>query len=287
MTSAQARAAVVDSSGRARLTAQLLQAINTWRRVYRVAALILVVCGPLLVLARALPEGVRAMGAFIVVFAAFVSGLIVSAYHAQRLHWGPEVRRKLAHVMAGAMLAGLPFITGSAWPTYAAALLLLGFSMIIRFSPRRRAMYGRLIYGIDRQQSLGEFFLPMGLAAQFWFSGGDALLFIVPCEIVIVADAAAALVGQRFPIYRPLSGISSRSIGGSLAFFTSAVVVAFPVIMVWAGLSIGPAVRLSAALSAVATAVEFVSIRGSDNLTIPLVSGLMLEGLLSAGSAGP
>ena len=91
---------------------------------------------------------------------------------------------------------------------------------------------------------------------------GLALAFI------IVGDPASALIGIKFGRHK----FKSKSLEGSLAFLTAAIMIAF----------VMPGVPLIVKIigAVVATITEAVSFRIDDNATVPLVSGLVMTLLL-------
>jgi len=87
--------------------------------------------------------------------------------------------------------------------------------------------------------------------------------------IFLLGDAAAAVVGRRWG--RTPWGTSTKSLEGSLAFFltTAPITLLMPGLIWWIGL-IG---------AAVSTGAEALPGPLNDNLRVPLLTGLMLQGL--------
>jgi len=83
----------------------------------------------------------------------------------------------------------------------------------------------------------------------------------------ILGDMAAALVGRIFGKVKIVN--SSKTLEGSLAFFTSCllIVIVIPSFPIWIGL-VG---------ALIATIVEALSIPVNDNFSVPLLSGLVME----------
>jgi len=101
--------------------------------------------------------------------------------------------------------------------------------------------------------------------------------------IMAAGDAAAGAAGRRFGRL-PLPWNRSKTVLGSLAFAASAALASW-VLLAWMGR--GPA---AAALLAIPTAlfaafVESLPWRLDDNLTVPLLSGLFLRGLVEIDPA--
>ncbi|UCC44296.1 MAG: phosphatidate cytidylyltransferase [Candidatus Zixiibacteriota bacterium] len=92
----------------------------------------------------------------------------------------------------------------------------------------------------------------------------DKPIAIAALAFIAVGDTFAALIGRRFGRHR----FGRKSVEGSLGCLLGTLIVAFLV----------PGIPLSVAVfgAAVATAVEAVSFRIDDNITVPIVSGLAM-----------
>lgn len=96
----------------------------------------------------------------------------------------------------------------------------------------------------------------------------DKKVAIAAIVYVILGDIAAALIGRVYGKTK----IENKSLEGSLAFLTVCLVVALvlPGLPFWIG-AIG---------ALVATAVEALSIPIDDNLSVPILSGIVMQVLL-------
>lgn len=191
-----------------------------------------------------------------------------------------EWTRKLTHVGGGVIVFGVPWLLSSAWTV---ALLSLAFAGIL--------IGGRLtgwlssVHDVERRTS-GAYYYPFAVLGLYLLADGDPLLYCVPLAVMAVADTGAALVGKhRGQVrYRVLDG--DRSLEGSFTFFGLAFV------LVLAGLAIAgrpgwPAMLLvTLVVATLTTAVEAVSVRGSDNLLIPYLGWLALDRTVSLGLDG-
>lgn len=131
---------------------------------------------------------------------------------------------------------------------------------------------------IDRK-TWGEFFFPIGvislalLAPPIW-------LFVIAVLLLGLADGAAAIIGKRFKSHTYKVFGHKKSVAGTLAFFTVAVVVVLAVLV-----AIPESVPTRQFLLAVigvpllTALTENVSPYGSDNFTIPLVVYCAFQGL--------
>ena len=180
---------------------------------------------------------------------------------------GPEVVRKCFHVGAGLSLLALPFVFDGPAPVVALAVLaVVAFVAVRRVEALRRSV-GVVLAGVGRD-SAGEMWFAVGAGTLFCIADGDAMAFCVPVLVLALADAAAALVGQRFGSFAIFGG--RKSLEGSAAFFVVALASAHAGLVLF-GTVAGPRAVLVALLLASSLAVvEAASGKGIDNLTIPL-----------------
>ncbi len=208
--------------------------------------------------------------------AAFISVYIVGLFAGAELlsRWRSlpvEWTRKLTHVGAGAVVLAFPWLVAH---TVTVALLALAFTGVL-VGGKVTGLLGS-IHNV-RRRTAGAYYYPVAVLGIWILSGGDPLLYCVPLGIMAVADTGAALVGQRTgeTTYRVMDG--ERSMEGSLAFFT----LAFAVALIGAGLAERPGwpemLLVTLVVAGLTTAVEAVSVRGSDNLFIPYAAWLGLD----------
>jgi len=173
----------------------------------------------------------------------------------RRRDWRHETTRRIAHVLAClyaiASHAVLPL-----W------LFVLACSLFVLALVLSRRMKVLTSVHTTRRASLGEVYLPVGIiiAALAGTLAADTSVFLATILILALADVAAGVTGD-------LLRAESKTRLGSLAFFGVSILVV-------QACGFGP--LLSLAVAVVATLVERVSSRGTDNLTVPLAAGLML-----------
>ncbi len=191
-----------------------------------------------------------------------------------------EWTRKLTHVGGGVITFAVPWLLSS-WITV--AVLSLAFAGILIGGKLTGLLSS--VHDVERKTS-GAYYYPFAVLGLYLLADGDKLLYCVPLAVMAVADTGAALVGKhRGQVrYRVLDG--DRSLEGSFTFFGLAFV------LVLVGLAIAgrpgwPAMLLvTLVVATLTTAVEAVSVRGSDNLLIPYVAWLAMERTLSLGLEG-
>ena len=173
----------------------------------------------------------------------------------RRRDWRHETTRRIAHVLA-CLYATASHAVLPLW------LFVLACSLFVLALVLSRRMKVLTSVHTTRRASLGEVYLPVGIiiAALAGALAADTAVFLATILILALADVAAGVTGD-------LLRAESKTRLGSLAFFAVSILIV-------QACGFGP--LLSLAVAVVATLVERVSSRGTDNLTVPLVAGLML-----------
>ncbi len=207
--------------------------------------------------------------------------LLMTGLHAWR-HWrhpNPELVRKLLHVGMGLVTLSLPWLFATAWPVLLLAVAFAVGLAAIRVSRFLHNHLGGTIDGVDRQ-SLGEIYFPLAVALVFLLSNGDPLLFWVPMLILTLADAAAALVGSPYGSHRFGPMERKKSLEGSVAFFTVALLVTCFPLLLFSRTGPAEALLMALSLALLTTLLEAFAWNGLDNLLIPLGAFILLQAFL-------
>jgi len=124
-------------------------------------------------------------------------------WYARRFAPHPELVRKLLHICMGLTTLSLPWIFDATWPV----LVLVGLTVpglwALRRSKRLKQQLGGALHNVNRGDSLGEIYFPIGVGAVFLMANGDPLRFTIPVLLLTAGDAIAALVGT-LPLLGPL-----------------------------------------------------------------------------------
>jgi len=182
--------------------------------------------------------------------------------------------RKFVHIFTGLLICFVALFLQSNLP-----IILFAFTYIFidlwalkkgkfkSIHPDKRS-YGTIFYAIS----------VLVLAILFW--GENKPLFIITNLIMVIPDAMAALLGEQYArqYFIPLSEKKS-AIGAMTMFFLSFIIV-FVSLEYFYDKPISEHVIIALVLSAIATVAELISYRGSDNLSVPLLSGLYLYTLI-------
>jgi len=214
-------------------------------------------------------------------FAAFLVGIVsfvlVAEWSRHRQGWSAEINRKLVHVGTGILILFSPVFFETAAPLISMALLFtllnawgIKTGRLRGMHPAGRASYGTVLYP-----------LAFGVLTALCWNGGKAVL-IPAISVLAFGDAAAALVGENLkrPHRYRLAG-DEKSLEGSGVMAVVSFLAVF-LTLPYAAQFDGTAITVSRALllalltAPVATALEALSTRGSDNLTAPLGSAFVL-----------
>ena len=202
--------------------------------------------------------------AILLLFCALLAGL-----HRIRNHplAQPERLRKTLHIATGSAAFAFPFLFETPAPVWALVGIILVIMVLRRGDPATRTVTSR---------GYGELFMPLAIAVLFSLSRGQPpALYWLPLFFLVFADSLAALVGTQ--IGRHAYG--SKTLEGTATFLAVALAGSRAVLP-------PPA---AAALALGATALEHLSWRGFDNLSVPLGSYLLLAILTGTpiGAASP
>ena len=197
-----------------------------------------------------------------------------------------ELFRKILHfILLGAYI---PLLLGfQTWwicIIFVACLLVLLFPVLI---------FAEKIPGFSRfvnERKKGEFISSMVLALSVmlgsisigWGLFNDKYLVLASVYSWGVGDAFAALIGKRFGKHKITWKFvdNKKSVEGSLAMLITSALAVSIVLIIRGGLKPLPIVLISLLAATASTFVELCSKKGSDTVTCPLVSMLVIIPLL-------
>lgn len=182
----------------------------------------------------------------------------------------PEHTRKLVHLGGSAIGVFLPLLVRS---TLVAFVLTASLSLLFFLTSKGKLL--RSVGGVKRS-SRGSEYYPLAVFLVFVLAVDDYWRYLASLLVLGVADAFAALVGGEYGRVRYKVEEESKSLEGSLVF----LVVAFLAIQLPTLLLTdlpAPTVVLSSLLVAVVvTGFEAISLRGADNLFVPIATCVIL-----------
>lgn len=182
-----------------------------------------------------------------------------------------EYTRKFAHVAATLSTLPFPYLFPSHWYVLVLALI---FFFVLYFT--QRSTYLESIHDISRK-SVGSYLLPLSIYITFLISEwlDQKILYLLPMLILALCDPAAALIGMNVKKGNRRIKIGHLELKktwyGSLGFFVTGFLITIVAFYFHYGTLNGYLIFVAVMVGLGGSVAELVSLRGSDNLTIPLV----------------
>lgn len=202
----------------------------------------------------------------------FLFGIAEMLYHKYKIRAG--LTRQIVHIGTGFLCILFPFMLHDHWFVL---LLCGGFAICLFLSIQFNFL--RSINAIDRV-SYGSLLYPLAVygcyLAYNYFH--NVLFFYLPVLTLGICDPLAAIFGKRWPYGKFHISHDTKTVTGSLAFFTSSLVLTIILFYFFSPVR-APLTSLllkSLLIAVPATFAEALSIKGIDNIAIPLSVVLML-----------
>jgi phytol kinase len=182
-----------------------------------------------------------------------------------------EFTRKFVHVGVG-MIAFPIVVLFQSWQFAVIPPLVF---IVVNYISYRRQIFSGMETGEKGQ--LGTVYFPISFSILIPLLWSQPALLVASLMPMTWGDAFAAILGKRFGAHKFVVFNRTRSVEGSLAMFAFSFTATF---LALAALSVAQPLAASLALAfaaaLVATIVEAFSPWGIDNLTVPLVSAVVL-----------
>ena len=176
-----------------------------------------------------------------------------------------EITRKIAHFGTGFITLTFPFVIES---QFTVLLLAVLFILLLIISSKFNFLHS--INGVSRKTICSCLF-PIAIYLVFllcWLKG-DYKYYYLPILILAIADPIAALSGKKWPIGKFKVANETKTVLGSLAFFISCLIVIVVFFIVQKEYS-NQDIIAYLVIAILVTLTEAVSVKGWDNLFIPL-----------------
>lgn len=196
--------------------------------------------------------------------------LVVAELWARRWNGQPEHTRKLVHLGGSAIGVFLPLLVQSVAVAFA-----LTASLSLLFFATSKGKWLRSVGGVARS-SRGSEYYPLAVFLVFVLSAGDYWRYLASLLVLGVADAFAALVGGGYGRIRYEVEDESKSLEGSLVFLVVAYLAILLPTLLLTELPRPTVVLASLLVALVVTGFEAVSLRGADNLFVPIAACVIL-----------
>ncbi|MGD9899162.1 MAG: diacylglycerol/polyprenol kinase family protein [Calditrichaceae bacterium] len=187
----------------------------------------------------------------------------------QSLDLSAEIKRKLIHISISVLPLMYIFLLSRNQILLISIVLSVGFlsADLLRIYSNRAGKYFLLIFsGLLRDEEAGKKIT----GATWLFTGITLTIALFPKEIAVpailiatLADPVAALTGKSFGSLR----IKNKTVEGSIGFFLTAVVI----LLIYQGAN-----WVAPAMAFILTLVELFPAGLNDNLTLPLMTAILL-----------
>ncbi len=209
--------------------------------------------------------------------AVILAGLVISAiviiseYLGRSGKLGGETARKTVHILGGIFIASWP-----SFMSFRTIELLSLVAIVVILAVRYLKLFGSL-HNVDRV-SAGDIMFALGIFATALITS-NKWIFAAAILQLSLADGLAALVGTHFKSQQLLRIHGERrTVAGTLTFFIFSLLI-----LMWLTLIVHSGLRELAVytpwLALQATAIEFISIWGTDNILVPVYVALVLSSL--------
>jgi dolichol kinase len=178
-----------------------------------------------------------------------------------------EAARKITHILSGSFTIFLPYLI----PFDSISVIGIAFAILL-FLMRGGVMLGSVCRSSRR--TYGSWLMPLGIALTAYFFGNDRMIFQFAVGVVAFADSFAAIFGNSFSSRVIPFFDSRRTIFGTSAFFLIAFLIS---VLGFISLHASHYVVYALLGAVILALVEFVSIRGTDNITVMLVSAYLFS----------
>lgn len=181
-----------------------------------------------------------------------------------------EWTRKFAHFGGGLVVAAFPWLFRSPLTVLALGVVFAG---VLAGGGRLGLLRG--IHGVERRTH-GDLFYLAAVCVLFWAGHGEPVFYLISVLVLVVADSAAALLGSRYGKWSYNVGEERRTLEGSGVFLLTAFLSAHLPLLLLTELDRSSCVLVALYVAVLATGLEAIGRRGSDNLMVPLATFALL-----------
>ena len=214
---------------------------------------------------------------FVIIFVSIFIVLGLAEFIRNYFKRPPESTRKFVHIFIGLIICFCPIIFKVNYQIIALSSLFIVINTYLLLSKKFKSM------NATSRKSYGTIYFPFSVLILSFFWWDKPISFILSILVLTLADPIAAIFGSQ-QNYKFTPWIDKKSIRGSSAMFTSSffiILLGTDLLLQYYGsnYSIPIPVLLGLAIFTAfsATLSELVSYRGSDNLSIPIITFLSYE----------
>ncbi len=217
-------------------------------------------------------------GILIIFFLIITSFLGLADFLLKKLNIHQHTTRRIVHILVGILVVTTPFIFEKSIQTIVLSIIFI----IINFLSLKKEKFKGMN---DTQRiSYGTVYFPVSFAILIlWFWEKDPTILITAMLVMTFGDPIASWVGESVKKPKMFKVLSdNKSVQGSSAMFIVSFIVATIGMLMLnkmynTPIPISTAIIFGVITALFATVAETISHKGTDNLTVPLGAGLILD----------
>ncbi|MEE3349369.1 MAG: hypothetical protein VZR09_04950 [Candidatus Gastranaerophilaceae bacterium] len=185
-----------------------------------------------------------------------------------------EFTRKFVHFGGAFVTIFFPFIIHSHWTVLTLASV---FAVIMILTKKLGLLQS--VHGVTRK-SEGALYHPIAIYSCFLYAEilQQPWFYVIAVLILAISDASAALVGKSYGAYEYVVEIGTRkTFEGSITFFLTSFLITHLILLLATNTGRIESVLIALLISTIVTIFEGVSLKGADNLFIPLAAMFILS----------
>lgn len=198
--------------------------------------------------------------------AVFVAAELWRRYGDPPVEW----TRKLVHVAGGLIAAVFPWLFTSAW-----TILALTAAFVAILGATRRFGLLRSVHGVTRRSG-GWLWFPISIGIVYAIARGQPVFYLISILTLVVADAAAAIVGTAYGRNTFTAEQDRRSIEGSVVFLVTTFLLVHLPLLLLGGVDPLLSVLVALQIALIVAMLEAVSLEGNDNIIVPIATCFLL-----------
>ncbi|MHC1743413.1 MAG: hypothetical protein AB9873_10330 [Syntrophobacteraceae bacterium] len=209
----------------------------------------------------------------------FATIFVAAEIWRRRWQADPELTRKTVHLLGGVACILFPFLIHSTWVLFALAVLL---TAILAWGARTSRI--KSLMDVKRV-SRGSECYPAAIFLVYLIARDRLWLYTSSLLVLAVADAFAALIGTRYGVLLYDIEDSKKSLEGSMVFLVFAFLSIHLPMLLLADFPRSTTVLAALLVALLVTGFEAVSLRGWDNLFVPVGVAMILGNLVTKSPA--
>lgn len=200
----------------------------------------------------------------------YIFMIIIGAKLFEKL--GKEASRKFIHIMLGNWwIIAMLFFDNVIWAAFVPATFV-----IINYLSYKKNIISVMEREENKEEGLGTVYYAISLLILSIITFGiihKPEMGLVPVLVMAYADGFAAIFGQKIKSKEIKIGATTKSVAGCITMFIITFIITSAFLR-YTGIPMWPI--LTIIMSAFATAIELISIKGLDNITVPAIMFIML-----------